>query len=139
MGRSSHQPHLLTRADLQQVVGVSLRDLDTWERQHICRPVANRSPGDTRPVQYDLVEAGLVRMAHHASRIGIRGRRLAEILELVRVRRDRLNPGWAGTVIYDGAAVDLIPAEVNYHALLEDPLSRPVLVLPLTVPAASDG
>lgn len=133
--RRTNLPGLLTRAELLALTGASSKDLDTLERQDICRPTQRRSGGDTRPVVYDLVEAGLVTMALHAATLGVRGKRLGELLELVRIRRSRLTENWSGMVVFDGAGVDLVPDGVDISAWLQaTPPPKATLILHLRVP-----
>jgi hypothetical protein len=122
----------LTRAELCARANIAARTLDTLERQSIAVPTVGRSPGDTRPVRYDPVDAAVTVAAVHAHHLGVKGTPLRLFADQLRSRRSRLAGGWSGLAVFDGTSVDLLPgtfsAPVGSAAVA-------VLAVPLVVEA----
>lgn len=127
--RSSTTPGHYTRAQVEEILGLSPTERDTFERAGILGPTTRRARGDTRPLLYSAVDLALGRMAMDAHALGLRGEQLRRIVEAVRLKSHRMAPGWTGLVLVDAHCdVDLVPAGADLAAVLTYRATGPALL-----------
>lgn len=100
--RTSREPGFYTRAQVEEDLGLTATELDTFERAGILGAEQRRRRGDTRPVLYSTSDLAVGRFAMAAHRLGVRGEQLRRLSEALRLKRKRLQPGWCGLVVIDG-------------------------------------
>jgi hypothetical protein len=100
--RTSREPGFYTRAQVEEDLGLTATELDTFERAGVLGAEQRRRRGDTRPVLYSTSDLAVGRFAMAAHRLGIRGEQLRRLSDAVRLKRKRLRPGWTGLVVVDG-------------------------------------
>lgn len=135
--RASSTPGYFTRAQVEEDLGLTANERDTFERAGIIGATERRVRGDTRPVLYSATDLALARAAMAAHRLGVRGEALRHLVAAIQPKRGRLVPGWSGFAIVDaGLDVDLVPVGVDVGALIASRGTQPaLLVLHLTVPS----
>ncbi|MGY1623793.1 hypothetical protein ACI789_16475 [Geodermatophilus sp. SYSU D00965] len=136
--RTSREPGFYTRAQVEEDLGLTATELDTFERAGVLGAEQRRRRGDTRPVLYSTSDLAIGRFAMAAHRLGVRGEQLRRLSDALRLKRKRLRPGWSGLVVIDrDGDVELLD---DPSGLVEYLHSYPVpvaslLVTTLTVPA----
>jgi hypothetical protein len=99
--RTSREPGFYTRAQVEEDLGLSATELDTFERAGILGAERRRRRGDTRPVLYSTSDLAVGRFAMAAHRLGVRGEQLRRLSDALRLKRKRLRPGWSGVIVID--------------------------------------
>src|SRR4051794_33838575 len=136
--RTSREPGFYTRAQVEQDLGLTATELDTFERAGVLGAEQRRRRGDTRPVLYSTSDLAVGRFAMAAHRLGVRGEQLRRLSEALRLKRKRLQPGWSGLVVIDGDGdVELLTDAGGLADYLRSyPLpDAALLVITLSVPA----
>ena len=136
--RTSREPGFYTRAQVEEDLGLTATELDTFERAGVLGAEQRRRRGDTRPVLYSTSDLAVGRFAMAAHRLGIRGEQLRRLSDALRLKRKRLQPGWSGLVVIDGDGdVELLGDPGGLADYLRSyPLpDASLLVITLTVPA----
>jgi hypothetical protein len=100
--RTSREPGFYTRAQVEEDLGLTSTELDTFERAGVLGAEQRRRRGDTRPVLYSTSDLAVGRFAMAAHRLGVRGEQLRRLSDALRLKRKRLQPGWCGLVVTDG-------------------------------------
>jgi hypothetical protein len=100
--RTSREPGFYTRAQVEEDLGLTATELDTFERAGVLGAEQRRRRGDTRPVLYSTSDLAVGRFAMAAHRLGVRGEQLRRLSDALRLKRKRLQPGWCGLVVIDG-------------------------------------
>ena len=90
------------RAQVEEDLGLTATELDTFERAGVLGAEQRRRRGDTRPVLYSTSDLAVGRFAMAAHRLGVRGEQLHRLSDALRLKRKRLQPGWRGLVVIDG-------------------------------------
>ena len=136
--RTSREPGFYTRAQVEEDLGLTATELDTFERAGVLGAEQRRRRGDTRPVLYSTSDLAIARFAMGAHRLGVRGEQLRRLSDALRLKRKRLQPGWDGLVVVDADGdVELLddPADLAGY-LRRYPLAvASLLVTKLSVPA----
>src|SRR3954470_7862155 len=99
--RTSREPGFYTRAQVEEDLGLTATELDTFERAGVLGAEQRRRRGDTRPVLYSTSDLAVGRFAMAAHRLGVRGEQLRRLSDALRLKRKRLQPGWSGLVVID--------------------------------------
>ena len=99
--RTSREPGFYTRAQVEQDLGLTATELDTFERAGVLGAERRRSRGDTRPVLYSTSDLAVGRFAMAAHRLGVRGEQLRRLSDALRLKRKRLRPGRSGLIVVD--------------------------------------
>jgi hypothetical protein len=99
--RTSREPGFYTRAQVEEDLGLTATELDTFERAGVLGAEQRRRRGDTRPVLYSTSDLAVGRFAMAAHRLGVRGEQLRRLSDALRLKRKRLRPGWNGLVVID--------------------------------------
>ena len=99
--RTSREPGFYTRAQVEEDLGLTATELDTFERAGVLGAERRRRRGDTRPVLYSTSDLAVGRFAMAAHRLGVRGEQLRRLSDALRLKRKRLQPGWSGLVVID--------------------------------------
>lgn len=138
--RSSRTPGFFTRAQLEDDLGLSATERDTFERAGVFGPTQRRARGDTRPVLYSATDLALARVAMAAHRLGIRGEQLRRLVAAIGLKQGRWYPGWHGHVLVDANGdVDLVPHSIDLPTVLTARSPAPaLLVLTVQVPGPTD-
>ncbi|MGY1809141.1 hypothetical protein ACI8AF_17370 [Blastococcus sp. SYSU D00669] len=100
--RTSREPGFYTRAQVEEDLGLTATELDTFERAGVLGAEQRRRRGDTRPVLYSTSDLAVARFAMAAHRLGVRGEQLRRLSDALRLKRKRLQPGWSGLIVVDG-------------------------------------
>src|SRR3954469_19788015 len=100
--RTSREPGFYTRAQVEDDLGLTATELDTFERAGGLGAEQRRRRGDTRPVLYSTSDLAVGRFAMAAHRLGVRGEQLRRLSDALRLKRKRLRPDWHGLVVIDG-------------------------------------
>jgi hypothetical protein len=135
--RTSREPGFYTRAQVEEDLGLTATELDTFERAGVLGAERRRRRGDTRPVLYSTSDLAVGRFAMAAHRLGVRGEQLRRLSDALRLKRKRLQPGWSGLVVIDGDGdVELLDDPSGLADYLRSyPLpNAALLVTTLTVP-----
>jgi hypothetical protein len=135
--RTSREPGFYTRAQVEDDLGLTATELDTFERAGVLGAEQRRRRGDTRPVLYSTSDLAVGRFAMAAHRLGVRGEQLRRLSDALRLKRKRLRPGWSGLVVIDrDGDVELLDDPsglVDYLRSYPVPVAS-LLVTTLTVP-----
>src|SRR3954453_11972423 len=135
--RTSREPGFYTRAQVEQDLGLTATELDTFERAGVLGAERRRRRGDPRPVLYSTSDLAVGRFAMAAHRLGVRGEQLRRLSDALRLKRKRLQPGWSGLIVIDGDGdVELVndpSGLVDYLRTYPVPVAS-LLVTTLTVP-----
>jgi hypothetical protein len=99
--RTSREPGFYTRAQVEDDLGLTATELDTFERAGVLGAEQRRRRGDTRPVLYSTSDLAVGRFAMSAHRLGVRGEQLRRLSDALRLKRKRLRPGWSGLIVID--------------------------------------
>jgi hypothetical protein len=99
--RTSREPGFYTRAQVEEDLGLTATELDTFERAGVLGAEQRRRRGDTRPVLYSTSDLAVGRFAMAAHRLGVRGEQLRRLSDALRLKRKRLRPGWSGLIVID--------------------------------------
>src|SRR3954453_19496531 len=109
--RTSREPGFYTRAQVEQDLGLTATELDTFERAGVLGAERRRRRGDTRPVLYSTSDLAVGRFAMAAHRLGVRGEQLRRLSDALRLKRKRLQPGWSGLIVIDGGGAGELLAD----------------------------
>lgn len=139
--RPSRTPGYLSRVQLEDRLGLSATERDTFERAGIIGSAEPRRRGDTRPVLYSPTDIALAQAAMDLHRLGLRGEQLRRVMELARLKERRPVVGWTGHLVVDEHGdVGLVPTggDLGGELLARGDVAA-VLVVRIDVPHLGGG
>lgn len=88
-----------TRQQLAERLDVSVATIRAWERAGAGKPSQTDGFQSWSPATYTAADVALFTAVAHAARIGLTGKRLADVWNTLQPLRDYLTPGWTGLAV----------------------------------------